>query len=77
MANRHRKERILVVAKDEELRQNLQETLELAGGYATNQAGTFEEALSEILLVDFDLIVTEAELPDLSGMDLLEGIPGL
>jgi DNA-binding response OmpR family regulator len=77
MANKHRKERILVVAKDEELRQDLQETLESAGGYVTNQAGTFEEALSEVLLVDFDLIVTEAELPDLSGMDLLAVVGGL
>ena len=52
MANKHRKEQILVVAKDEELRQELQETLESAGGYVTNQAGTFEEALSEVLLVN-------------------------
>lgn len=77
MVSMHRRERILVVAKDEELRHNLQETLESAGGYATNQAGTFEEALSEVLLVDFDLIVTEAELPDLSGMDLLAVVGGL
>ena len=77
MTETYRKERILVVAKDEELRQSLQETLESTGGYTTNQSGSFEEALSEILLVDFDLIVTEAELPDLSGMDLLAVIGGL
>ncbi|GAB4319897.1 MAG: hypothetical protein Kow00117_09510 [Phototrophicales bacterium] len=72
-----RKERILVVAKDEKLRSELMDTLELAGGYTTNQASTFEEALSEILLIDFDLIITEAELPDLSGMDLLAVVGGL
>lgn len=77
MANSYRNERILVVAKDEDLRHDLQETLESAGGYNTNQAGTFEEALSEILLIDFDLIITEAELPDLSGMDLLAVVGGL
>jgi DNA-binding response OmpR family regulator len=77
MENTHRRERILIVAKDEELRSSLIDTLELAGGYTTNSAGTFEEALSEILLVDFDLIVTEAELPDLSGMDLLAVVGGL
>lgn len=77
MARSNRKERILIVAKDEELRANLQETLESAGGHTTNLAGSFEEALSEILLVDFDLIVTEAELPDLSGMDLLAVVGGL
>jgi len=72
-----RRERILLVAKDDDLRAALIETLEVAGGYATNQASSFEEALSEILLVDFDLIVTEAELPDLSGMDLLAVVGGL
>ncbi len=71
------KQRILVVAKDEELRTALIETLESAGGYSVNQASTFEEALSEILLTEFALIVTEAELPDLSGMDLLAVVGGL
>lgn len=71
------KERILIVAKDEDLRGQLVDTLEEAGGYATVQASTFEEALSEILLTDFDLILTEAELPDLSGMDLLAVVGGL
>lgn len=71
------KERILVVAKDEELRTSLVDTLESAGGYATVAAHNFEEALSEILLTEFDLIITEAELPDLSGMDLLAVVSGL
>ncbi len=75
--NTGRKERILIVGKDEELRSMLVETLEDAGGYSTVQASNFEEALSEILLTDFDLIVTEAELPDLSGMDLLAVVGGL
>ncbi|GAB5492166.1 MAG: hypothetical protein Phog2KO_23810 [Phototrophicaceae bacterium] len=75
--NHAQKERILIVAKDEDLRHNLVETLEEAGGYATVEANTFEEALSEILLTTFDLIITEAELPDLSGMDLLAVVGGL
>ena len=76
MTRARRKERILLVAKDEELRSALTETLEVAG-YSINLSGNFEEALSEILLIDFDLIVTEAELPDLSGMDLLAVVGGL
>lgn len=71
------KERILIVAKDEELRTTLFDTLQLASGYSVSLSGTFEEALSEILLTEFDLIVTEAELPDLSGMDLLAVVGGL
>jgi DNA-binding response OmpR family regulator len=68
-------ERILIVARDEELRSALYDTLD--GHYTLSLAGNFEEALSEILLTDFDLIVTEAELPDLSGMDLLAVVGGL
>jgi DNA-binding response OmpR family regulator len=77
MANNRQKERILIVAKDEDLRRQLMDTLEDAGGYVTYQASTFEEALSEILLIEFDLIITEAELPDLSGIDLLAVVGGL
>ncbi len=72
-----RRERILIVARDQELRRLLIDTLESVGGYMVNQARNFEEALSEILLTDFDLIVTEAELPDLSGVDLLAVVGGL
>ncbi|MGB1288168.1 MAG: response regulator [Aggregatilineales bacterium] len=72
-----RKERLLIVARNEELRTQLVDTLEHAGGYDTVESNTFEEALSEILLTDFDLIITEAELPDLSGMDLLAVVGGL
>ncbi len=75
--NHAQKERILIVARDEQLRVDLVETLEQAGGYGTVEANTFEEALSEILLTNFDLIITEAELPDLSGMDLLAVVGGL
>ncbi len=70
-------DRILLVARDEELHMALSETLENAGGYKTIHASNFEEALSEILLSDFNLIITEAELPDLSGMDLLAVVGGL
>ncbi len=68
---------ILIVAKDEDLRETLADTLASAGGYLVTQAGTFEDALSEILLHEFALVLTEAELPDLSGMDLLAVVNGL
>jgi DNA-binding response OmpR family regulator len=71
----HHNERILIVARDEDLRSALHETLD--AHYTLSLATNFEEALSEILLTDFDLIVTEAELPDLSGMDLLAVVGGL
>lgn len=77
MMTPHKAERILIVAKDESLRHELVDTLEEAGGYSVVESSSFEEALSEILLTEFDLILTEAELPDLSGMDLLAVVGGL
>ena len=77
MHSTSRKEHILVVGNDDDLIRDISETLEDAGGYTVTVAATFEDALSEILLTKFDLIVTQAELPDLSGMDLLAVVGGL
>ena len=78
MLNVHSEQKqILIVGKDDQLRDSLVETLENASGFRTTTAATFEEALSEIMLSNFDLILTEAELPDLSGMDLLAVVGGL
>jgi DNA-binding response OmpR family regulator len=77
MSDTRRQERILIVAKDEVLRTDLSQTLNMAEAYTIQTANTFEEALSEILMLDYDLILTEAELPDLSGMDLLAVVAGL
>ncbi len=72
------KDRILVVAKDTELKTKLIEMLESTGDYLTIGVSTFEDALSEVLLAEFTLIVAETELNDrLSGMDLLAVIGGL
>ena len=72
------KDRILIVAKDGELKTSLLAMLESTGDYLPVGTGTFEDALSEILLAEFSLIVAETELNDrLSGMDLLAVIGGL
>src|SRR5215475_10967502 len=71
------KDRVLIVAKDEAFKTRLMEMLEATGDYLAVGTTTFEEALSEILLSEFDLVVTETELPDLSGMDLLAVVGGL
>src|SRR5262245_44066666 len=71
------KDRVLIVAKDEDFKGRLMDALESTGDYLAAGATTFEEALSEILLAEFSLVVTETELPDLSGMDLLAVVGGL
>src|SRR5258706_2179769 len=71
------KDRVLIVAKDESFKTRLIEMLEATGDYLAVGTTTFEEALSEILLAEFSLVVTETELSDLSGMDLLAVVGGL
>ncbi len=72
-----RRDRILLVGQDKELRTALAEALDVGGSYLTVQVDSFEEALNEILMSAFSLVVTETELPDLSGMDLLAVVRGL
>ena len=65
------KVRILIVSIDQDFSRQIAETLSAIGDYITVCASSFEEALSEILLNQFMLVVTEVDLADLSGMDLL------
>ncbi len=70
-------DRVLLVMHDVELRQMLGDTLEGIGDYLTARVSTFEEALTELLLGDFALVVVGNDLPDLSGMDFLAVVKGL
>lgn len=63
------KSRLLLVGTDRSLMYQLTDVL--SGEYLTVQSTSFEDALSEILLGKFQMIITETRLPDLSGMDLL------
>lgn len=63
------KSRLLLVGTDRDLMHQLIDVL--SGEYLTVQSASFEDALSEILLGEFEMIITETKLPDLSGMDLL------
>ncbi len=71
------KGRVLLVGQDKKLLQDLSDMLESTEDYLTVKASTFEDALSEILLGEFQMVVTETRLPDLSGMDLLAVVGGL
>jgi FixJ family two-component response regulator/predicted regulator of Ras-like GTPase activity (Roadblock/LC7/MglB family) len=63
------KSRLLLVGTDRNLMHQLSDVL--SGEYLTVQSSSFEDALSEILLGEFEMVITETRLPDLSGMDLL------
>lgn len=69
------KKRILTVGRDRTLMGQLEDVL--SSDYLVVQSPTFEDALSEILLGEFHMVITETKLPDLSGMDLLSVVGGL
>jgi len=61
---------ILIIEDDEETRSLLKELLE-EEGFKTECASNGSDALREIVKKPFDLIVTDIEMPGLTGLDIL------
>ena len=61
---------ILIIDDDEEMRSLLKEVLE-EEGFETECASNGSEALRDIAKQPFDLIVTDIEMPGLTGLDIL------
>ncbi len=61
---------ILIVEDDAELREALVTTLEV-GRYRVTEAGSGEEALEKLAAANFDLVVSDVQMPGMSGVDLL------
>lgn len=76
-ARSDQRDRILIVCQDAVTRHMLVATLENAGGFETSQAASFQDALDQMLVHRFALAVVEANLPDLSGIDLLTAASAL
>ena len=66
----NRTPQILIVEDDEEMRSLLKEFLE-EEGFETEYARNGSDALREIAEKPFDLIVTDIEMPGLTGLDIL------
>ncbi len=64
-------ERILIVDDDEILRESLVAVLKNRG-YATAEAASGKQALKKIIQNDFDVVLCDLEMPEMSGMELLE-----
>jgi CheY-like chemotaxis protein len=62
--------RILVADDNETVRRVLARTLE-AEGYSVVQAGTGKEALAHLNSTEFDLLLTDLEMPDMDGLQVL------
>ncbi|WP_426417593.1 sigma-54-dependent transcriptional regulator [Aestuariirhabdus sp. LZHN29] len=65
--------RILVVEDDRDLREALLDTLELAD-YQASAADCAEEAIKQLLLSHFDLVITDVNMPGMDGHELLAHI---
>ena len=66
--------KLLIVEDDPDQRQLIGETLEAHFGARTVQAVESGAAAMKLDLGAFDLILTDFNLPDISGMELLEKI---
>ena len=66
-----KKNRILVVDDEEELRKAIVEILTL-DGFEVDQAGSAEEAAEKLSQTAYDVLITDNNLPNKTGVELLE-----
>ena len=67
------KRRILVIDDEDSIRFAFKEILDY-GGYEVDTAGGYNEALSLIFEKEFDLIFTDLNLNDRTGIDILKQV---
>jgi two-component system chemotaxis response regulator CheY len=70
---------ILVVDDSRAMRMIIQRTLRQAGfgGHTILEAGTAREALSRLREESIDLVLSDWNMPEMSGLELLRAIPSL
>jgi DNA-binding response OmpR family regulator len=66
-------ETILIADDDADVRDTLRCTLELAG-YATAGAADGGEALTALREMQFDLMITDLQMPEYDGLELLDAL---
>jgi DNA-binding response OmpR family regulator len=70
---RHAPKQILVVEDDPEIRELVARTITRAG-FQVDTAGDGEEAWNALCLTAYDLVITDHEMPRLTGLKLIERI---
>jgi len=63
----------LIIEQEWDVRESLRKKLE-ARGYEVHLADNAEEALNLGIVIDMDLIITSAVLPEMSGFELIKRI---
>jgi two-component system, chemotaxis family, chemotaxis protein CheY len=62
---------VLVVEDSKAIRSMIRVALEEAGGYFATEAGNGFEALKTLPTRQFDLIITDINMPDINGLELI------
>jgi two-component system, OmpR family, KDP operon response regulator KdpE len=76
----NRKSKVLVAEDDDAIRESLFETLG-ALGFAVGESSSGEEALSRLLMTDYDAVLLDINMPGMGGMEacrrISQAYPGL
>jgi two-component system, chemotaxis family, chemotaxis protein CheY len=62
---------VLIVEDSKAIRSMIRMTLEEAGDFFTAEAGNGFEALKTLPTMRFDLIITDINMPDINGLELI------
>jgi two-component system chemotaxis response regulator CheY len=62
---------VLIVEDSKAIRSRMRVSLEEAGGYFVVEAGSGFEALKSLPSRPFDLIITDINMPDINGLELI------
>jgi two-component system chemotaxis response regulator CheY len=67
---------VLIVEDSKAIRSLIRIALEEAGGYFTVEAGNGFEALRLLPSRKFDLVITDINMPDINGLELISFVKG-
>ncbi|NVM22208.1 MAG: sigma-54-dependent Fis family transcriptional regulator [Desulfobacterales bacterium] len=64
--------RYILIVDDDALMRSFLSTVLMEEGHHTEEAGSGKEGLARFLDTEFDLVITDLRMPDLSGLDLMQ-----
>ncbi len=70
----HRAERLVMLVDDSEITRDMFERIVRSRGYRTVEAANGREALAKLLATQPDLIITDIEMPEMNGFELIAAV---
>jgi len=67
---------VLIVEDSKAMRGLIRATVEQISGFATSEAGSGFDALKTLPSQKFDLIITDINMPDINGLELISFVKG-